>query len=138
MAFEKNTIKHGVRVWLFNPSGQVLMGQRLSKQGYGMWSVPGGKPDGDESLVDAAVRETWEETGIHLTPRMLEYIGKTDDIANGLHYINVHYRVMDVTVMPSVIEKDKCAGWCWFDMNNLPKNLFWPVQNLLKQKVLGR
>ena len=136
MTPNENIIKTGVRVWLFNPNNQVLMGLRLSKQGYGMWTVPGGKPDAGESLVDAAIRETWEETGIHITPRMLESLGKTEDIANGLHYINAHYRVKDVKMMPSVIEKDKCAGWYWFDMGNLPQNLFWPVQNLLNQKVL--
>ena len=136
MVSNEKIIKTGVRVWLFNPRNQILMGMRLSKQGYGMWTVPGGKPDDGETLVDAAIRETWEETGIHLTPRMLELFGKTDDVANGLHYINVHYRVKDVKMMPSVIEKGKCAGWYWFDMDKLPNNLFWPVQNLLNQKIL--
>ena len=137
MESDKSIIKTGVRVWLFNPNNQVLMGLRLSKQGFNMWTVPGGKPEYGESLVDAAIRETCEETGIHITPRMLEYIKNTDDFANGLHYINAHYQVKDVKMMPSVMEKNTCARWCWFDMNNLPKNLFWPVQNLLKQKVFG-
>lgn len=137
METENGVIKTGVRVWLFNSNNQVLMGLRLSKQGFHMWSVPGGKPENNESLVDAAIRETWEETGIHITPRMLEYIQNTDDFANGLHYINAHYMVRDVKMMPSVIEKKSCAGWCWFDMDKLPRKLFWPVKNLLNQKVFG-
>ena len=102
----KMTENKAVRVWLFNSRNQVLMGKRLSKQGFGMFSVPGGKPDENESLIDAAVRETWEETGIHITPRMLEFVADTHDYANGLHYVNAHYRVNGINVMPSVIEPD--------------------------------
>jgi 8-oxo-dGTP pyrophosphatase MutT (NUDIX family) len=34
----------------------------------GIWVAPGGAVDPDESPVDAAVREVWEETGIHVEP----------------------------------------------------------------------
>ncbi len=126
-----------VRVWLINSQNQVLMGKRLSKQGFGMFCVPGGKPEKNESLVDAAIRETWEETGIHITPRMLEFVADTYDYANGVRYVNTHYRVNGINMMPSVIEPDKCAEWRWFDMNNLPQNLFWSVKNLINQKVFA-
>jgi len=35
------------------------------------WSIPKGKVDDGESLIDAARRETYEETNIHLEPDVL-------------------------------------------------------------------
>ena len=137
MGSEKDEIKRGVGVWMFNPKGQVLMGLRLSKHGFNTWSAPGGKPEKNETLIETAVRETWEETGIAISPRMLKYVAKTDDVFSDSHYITTHYRVDNVSVIPSVVERDKCKEWKWFDLNKLPSNLFLPAQNLFKQKVFG-
>ena len=134
---ENMLIKQGVGVWLFNPNSQVLMGLRLSKHGFNTWSAPGGKPEANESLIDTAIRETLEETGIALSPRMLKFLCKTDDMFPDSHYITTHYRVDNVKAMPSVLEKNKCKEWRWFDLNKLPKNLFLSAQNLLNQKVFG-
>ena len=130
---DKDIIRQGVGVWMFNPKGQVLMGLRLSKHGNNTWSAPGGKPEPNESLVETAIRETWEETGIALSPRMLKFICTTDDKFEDSHYLTTHYRVDNVNMMPSVLEKDKCAEWRWFDLNKLPNNLFLSAQNLLKK-----
>jgi len=137
MAADKNVSKQGVGVWLFNPSGQVLLGLRLSKHGFNTWSAPGGKPEPNESLVDTAIRETWEETGIALSPRMLKFLCTTDDVFPDSHYITIHYMVDNIKSVPSVLEKNKCKEWRWFSLNKLPNNLFVSTQNLLKQKVFG-
>ncbi len=130
-------IRRGVGVWLFNPSGQVLMGLRLSKHGFNTWSAPGGKPEKNESLIDTAIRETFEETGIALAPRMLEYVCTTDDVFPDSHYVTTHFRVKNVNTNPSVKEPNKCKEWRWFDLDKLPNNLFLSAQNLLKQKVFA-
>ena len=137
MSGQSESIKYGVGVWLFNPLGQVLMGQRLSKHGAGTWAPPGGKPEQNEVLIETAIRETLEETGIALSPRMLQYLCKTDDVFPDSHYLTTHYRVDGITAIPSVLEHGKCKEWRWFDLNNLPDNLFLSAQNLLKQKVFG-
>ena len=125
--FEQNEIiKRGVGVWLFNPLGQVLMGQRLSKHGAGTWAPPGGKPEQNEVLIETAIRETLEETGIPLGPSLLKYMCTTYDVFSDSCYRTVHYRANDVQMMPSVLEKDKCKEWRWFDLDKLPENLFPP------------
>ena len=130
-------IKQGVGVWLFNQQGQVLMGLRLSKHGFNTWSAPGGKPELNEKLIDTAVRETFEETGIVLNPDMLKFISTTDDVFPDSHYLTTHYRADNITAMPKVLEPDKCREWRWFDLKKLPatENLFLSAQNLFKQKV---
>jgi len=131
-------IKQGVGVWLFNPSGQVLMGLRLSKHGFNTWSAPGGKPEAKEPLVDTAIRETFEETGIILKPHMLKFIAITEDFFPDSHYLTVHYRVDNISAVPRVMEPNKCEEWHWFDLDKLPKNLFVSARNLLDKKVFGR
>ena len=48
-------------VIVVNEAGQILLMRRTDN---GNWAVPGGAMDLGESLVEAAVRETREETGI--------------------------------------------------------------------------
>jgi 8-oxo-dGTP pyrophosphatase MutT (NUDIX family) len=58
---EANSLVPSVNVVVVNESGDVLMIQRSDN---GNWAVPGGAIDLGESMVQAAVRETLEETGI--------------------------------------------------------------------------
>ena len=44
--------------------GQVLLIQRLRRPGRGLWALPGGFVEADEFVIDAAVRELAEETGL--------------------------------------------------------------------------
>lgn len=51
-----------------NSGGAVVIeqGKVLLCQGYHGWSFPKGKIEEGETLKEAAIRETWEETGIHI------------------------------------------------------------------------
>jgi 8-oxo-dGTP pyrophosphatase MutT (NUDIX family) len=50
---------------IYGPLGEILL---VRQRDGGMWSTPGGAIEPDESPVDAAVRETWEETGLLVKP----------------------------------------------------------------------
>lgn len=57
------------------PAGQVLLIRKLRGFGEGKVNGPGGKIHADESPVDAAMRETIEETGIEpVSPRAVGHI----------------------------------------------------------------
>jgi len=62
---------HDVTLFIFNPSGQVAL---IRKHGYppGAWRAPGGGVAMGEELVDGAMREALEETG--LTVRVVRYL----------------------------------------------------------------
>jgi 8-oxo-dGTP pyrophosphatase MutT (NUDIX family)/2'-5' RNA ligase len=55
-----------VAAFLFD-GARVLLGQRTRRAGRrypGAWDAPGGKPEGDEALLEALVREVREEAGV--------------------------------------------------------------------------
>ena len=58
-----NHIAIAVDVVVFNKDGQVLLGKRLAKAGYGTWGLPGGHVLDEEQILDAAKREIKEELG---------------------------------------------------------------------------
>jgi len=52
-----------VTVLAFDDQGRVLLARHAET---GQWVAPGGAVEPDERPADAAVREAWEETGVHV------------------------------------------------------------------------
>ena len=72
------------------------------------WITPGGGIDPGESVIEAAIRELFEETGLVVTPEMLgepvfESSGRWDwgDGAN-FHTYTDHFFQLDITSVPAV------------------------------------
>jgi 8-oxo-dGTP pyrophosphatase MutT (NUDIX family) len=61
------------RVLLVDLAGRVLLlhGGDPARPGLRWWFTPGGGLDADETTVDAACRELFEETGLRVTPDRL-------------------------------------------------------------------
>ena len=57
-----------VSAHIFDESGRLLL---VRQRDGDVWSTPGGSIEPDERPADAVVRETWEETGLVVTPRRL-------------------------------------------------------------------
>ena len=94
--------------------GSILLIRRGSPPGEGLWSVPGGRVQRGESLVDAVRRELQEETG--LDGEVGDAVGWTELIGRRRHYVIVDYRV---TVAPDAVPtagSDAAdAAWVAFD-----------------------
>jgi 8-oxo-dGTP diphosphatase len=124
--------------------GRLLLGLRnpdkvkasSELQGQGTWTMPGGKVDFGETLLQAAVRETKEETGIEITDA--ELITITDDIVGEAHYVTAGFKASTYEEEPLVIEPETITEWRWFLPDELPENLYSATRNLLDQYTKGK
>jgi ADP-ribose pyrophosphatase YjhB (NUDIX family) len=73
---------------------EVLLVQRNSEPNRGRWSVPGGALETGETVEEAAVRETLEETSVVVKP--LRVFGVRDYIERQEERIRWHYVMMNV------------------------------------------
>lgn len=112
--------------------GKVLMGRRMGKNGFGTWSMPGGHLDNGETPEQTAIRETLEETGLHvIDPR---FVGLTNDIfpdKPGKHYITIWIATRWQHGEPVPTVTKEMDDFCWMPLTELPEPMFFPLQNLL-------
>jgi 8-oxo-dGTP diphosphatase len=129
---EKRRPKVGVGVIVIN-NGKVLLGTRKGSHGDGSWCFPGGHLEFNEKIEECAKRETMEETGIKI--KNIKKIYFTNDIfpKEKVHFVTL-YVVSDYdSGEVKVMEPEKCDKWDWFNWDKLPKPLFIPIENLLKE-----
>lgn len=124
-------VRVGVGVIIMRGS-KILMGKRKGSHGAGTYSIPGGHLEFGETVGTCAKREVLEETGIVLHDPLMQG-GFTNDI---FHEEQKHYATLFVVSRFSTgeaenKEPEKCEGWDWYDLEDLPKPLFLPFQNYM-------
>ncbi|HWQ99461.1 MAG TPA: NUDIX hydrolase [Candidatus Methylomirabilis sp.] len=123
----------GVGVFVIH-DGKFLMQRRRNAHGEGTWSLPGGHLEFGESIENCARREVLEELGV--TIRRPRVVTLTNDVFvhEGRHYITI-FVVSDLDAgEPHICEPDKSEQFGWFVWDDMPKPLFLPLQNLLRQE----
>jgi len=132
MAVAENTIGAGCGVMIFNDKNQLLLGLRNSDETLadselheeGTWTMPGGNIEYGETFEEAGAREALEETGIEINVDDIEVICVQVDKNQYAHYISVGMIAKKFTGIPQVSEPDVIVKWQWFDLDNLPQNIF--------------
>ena len=132
----------GVGVMIIK-EGKILLGLRNSNkekasselQGQGTWTMPGGKVEFMEKLVDAAKRELEEETSLKATK--LDLLCISDDMTNTAHYVTVAFIVREYTGEAKAMEPETILEWKWFDLNDLPTNLYNPSKKCIEKYKEG-
>ncbi|MEU0122965.1 NUDIX domain-containing protein [Streptomyces albidoflavus] len=113
--------------------GKILLSQRGGPYGYGQWHAPSGKVEPGEALVQAAVRELFEETGLRALPEALTLCHTV------IHHqgdgtpdrIGFFYEAHQVAGEPENREPEKCLALEWHAEHNLPENLIpYPAAGL--------
>jgi len=112
-----------------------LLGKRLNSHGSGTWNFPGGHLDFGETPEQCAKRESYEEAGIKIkNVRRGSWTNDHDKNLKDNHYITIYMVADYASGEVRVMEPNKASDWGWFGWKKLPKPLFLPMRNLLKQK----
>ncbi|MCK0506362.1 NUDIX hydrolase [Aromatoleum anaerobium] len=115
----RDGIPVGVHV-IVERNGEVLLLRRAGTGFFdGLYSLPGGHVEPGESLLEAAVREMCEETGLCLHADALEYVGVVHRRSD-TNRVDFFVRAKRFTGEPQIREPDKCDGLGWFGRDGLP------------------
>jgi 8-oxo-dGTP diphosphatase len=111
---------------LLTRGDEVLLGLREGT-GFadGMWNLPSGKAEQDETAVAAVIREAREEIGVILCPGQLSFAAAVQcrnsaaDVRMGLFF---HAEASaDLGAGPFNAEPHKCAKVAWHPLSMLPE-----------------
>ena len=116
----------GVGVIVFKDN-DVLLVQRAQEPNKGSWSIPGGKQELGEGLIDTARREVGEETGIIIdAPILLETLDLIERDSNG--EILFHYTLIDFVanwVAGDLQAGDDALQAIWVNVDDLSSYKLW-------------
>lgn len=118
-----NSMVPSVNVVVSDDAGRLLLIRRIDN---GNWAVPGGAIDLGESMIDAAVRETREESGIDC--EITGLVGIFTDPRHVIHYTSndeVRQEFSIVLVGRAVggepTASSESSEVCWVEVTRLPE-----------------
>lgn len=116
----------GANTVLINNANQVLLHRRADN---GAWALPGGRMEIGESIEQCAVREMFEETGLHV--KITRMVGVYSDPKNycilrypdgyTVHYLIVVYEVEQIGGELKISHESKELRF--FDVDALPEGM---------------
>ena len=140
-----NQVRVGVSAIIMDDN-KILLGHRSKNKkdtggivGRDTWSLPGGKQEYDETIIECAIRETKEECNLDIVEPKIIYA--SDDIAPDRHFVTITTIASNYSGVVKVMEPDKEDEWKWFDINNLPDNLYPPSKQGIvyyKENIYGK
>ncbi|MFA6094603.1 MAG: NUDIX domain-containing protein [Candidatus Paceibacterota bacterium] len=137
MEIVKKKVGAGFGVMLLKDN-KILLGRRhvdpekadSELRGEGTWIMPGGKLEFGESFEDGGRREVLEETGIVANNIRVLCVG--NDKNEHAHFVTIGLIADVFNGDPKVMEPDEIVEWRWFDIDDLPKPLFFPSAKIIE------
>jgi 8-oxo-dGTP diphosphatase len=114
---------------LVEREGRVALVKRGVDPGRGLWGLPGGYVEADESAEEAAMRETWEEAHLRV---------ELDGLLDAFSYRSAQNRGVLLIYAARVVEGELLAGddaidAQWFGADELPEVAFRTHREVLRQ-----
>lgn len=122
-------IKIGCEVFLLE-NDMLLLGKRKNCYGEGCWGLPGGHLEHGETIRACASRELKEELGIEGCEFRLASV--LDTIDERGHYLHVSFILERYEGHIQCMEPELCYEWRFFNLTELPENIFSPHQKIVE------
>lgn len=100
---------------------QVLLGERINSYAEGMFGVPGGRVDEEESVEDCMKRELKEEVGV--VPVEFRLVGVVKDWQETDFFVHFVFVCTKWQGEIQFCEPDKSEEWQWSSLENLPDDI---------------
>ena len=95
----------------------LLVIRRGHGPGAGEWSVPGGRVEAGETLHEAVVRETWEETGLEVVVE--RFLGWVERLGDDHHFVILDFVVGLLDAEATAVAGDDAAEAAWVPLHEL-------------------
>lgn len=108
-------MKKVVKSLILNTENKILLIQRAANDSHaGSWETPGGGVDGDETLLQACIREVKEEAGVELDHAFFAHDLILPDSETGEHFdVSFFTSVLDTDVTPDLSQNPDHQGFKW-------------------------
>jgi len=126
----------GASVIIYNPDGQVLMLHRTDNDS---WCFPGGAIELGEKVEEAAMREVFEETGLHLMNLELFGVFSGQELyykyPNGDEVYNVDIVFKSSTYTGNLELNDEGKEIKFFNVDDIPGRISPPVIPVVNEVI---
>ena len=122
-----NQIKVGLAC-IVRKDDKILLGHRsLNRKDTGgihepdKWTLPGGKQEYNETVIDGIIREVKEETNLDISD--IELLSVNDDIQSDRHFVTITFIANKCCGKLICMEPNKEDEWRFFDISEIPNNI---------------
>lgn len=132
MKIGKDYIGVGVGAFIINENNHLLLQKRAVPAEKDHWCIPGGRLEMFETLENAVIRETKEETDLDI--EVIKMIGVCDHIIKeeSAHWVATSFLCKIKSGVPKIMEPDKASDLRWFDLDKLPEKLTITTKKALR------
>lgn len=142
MTSSKERFKLITAAYLILRDGNKVLLHKRANSGYqdGMYGLVAGHLEGDELATVALVREAYEEAGITVDPKDLQFSHVAHRLSRnevGQERIDLFFSAPKWSGQVTNVEPHKCGGLDWYPIDALPDTVIPFVRNVLLDVANG-
>lgn len=126
-------VKHVTVDAVVEQSGHILLVRRRSEPGKGLWALPGGHLEMEETMLDGAIRELKEETGIKVPEAVLRGSIVANRVFDDPYRSTIgrvitqayHFKLADNTKLPKVKGMDDAEKAKWVPISDIREDMLF-------------